>query len=230
MNELALPTVEETRAMPVEFAVIHGVESGLIKLSPDGLHLEFSDDISFEQLYRVMKFLREAGKKSKIWLADCWHMGCKKFGPDRMGEALQQLEFDLADVKTAMAIESVPSALRLPNLNAEHYVELSKTDDKKYQLKWARIASEKGLSATQLRFSMAENDIVDKAATKMLSTGVVTVHGIRQSFDLWARKVGGIEGIIKMDDDHQTDIMEELLAIVEFGNNLQRFLNEKVTA
>lgn len=224
---LALPTIEEARAMPVEFQIVHGVESGLVTLSADRLHMEFSDDISFDQLFRLMKGLRAIGKKYKIYLADCWHFGCSKFGRDKMGAALEQLEFDMSDAKVAIAIDSVPSSLRLEGLEAEHYFELSKfPDDKKFQLKWARIASEKGLTATQLRFSMNENEIVDKAATRMLNTGVVTVHGIRQSFDLWARKVGGVEGVLQMDSDHRGEIMDELRAIVEFGTYLENSMKE----
>lgn len=220
-QEITLPSVEETRNMPVELQIVHGAESGLIKLSPDGVHLEFAPDMSFEQLYRIMKVLRLARKKSSIWMADAWNFGCKKFGKEIMSGALEQLEFDLPDVKVAIAIDSVPQNLRLPNLEAEHYVELSKYEDKKYQLKWAKIASELKLTAAQLRFSMAENTVVDKAATKMLSTGVVTVHGIRQSFDIWERRVGGVEGVLKMEPDNQLEIMGELDAIVSFGNELR---------
>jgi hypothetical protein len=59
----------------------------------------------------------------------------------------------------------------------------------------------------------------------MLQTGVITIHGIRQSFDVWYRRVGGINGVKAMELDHQIEIAEELDTIMEFGYTLHEHLD-----
>ena len=46
-----------------------------------------------------------------------------------------------------------------------------------------------------------------------LTTGVITIQGIRQEFDIWLRRVGGIDGILKMGPECSKDIATELRAI-----------------
>jgi hypothetical protein len=133
-------------------------------------------------------------------------------------------------VRQAIAISSVPTELRELGLDADQLVELSKAEGRDEQIKWGRIASEQGLNATQLRFSIAEGEVVDRAAAKQLNTGVVTPHGLRQSFDVWLRRMGGLEGIRKLDLDIQEEIAEELSAIVEFGLALDASLNPEPVA
>jgi hypothetical protein len=158
-------------------------------------------------------------------MADCIAYGIKKWGKAKVDEALEQLEFEALMVKTAVAISGIPEEMRFPNLKADHYVELAKAElTKAKAIRWARIAAEQELTPSQLRFSIVENEVVDKAAARALSSGVITVQGIRQSFDVWLNRVGGLEGVKKMDIDHQNEIMEELAAICEFGLQLNNHI------
>ena len=75
---------------------------------------------------------------------------------------------------------------------------------------------------------MAEGEIVDKAAAKALNHGLITIHGIRQQFDLWLKKMGGIEGVLKRDQDAIEEIMGEIDEIVDFGLQLQDPCNESI--
>ncbi len=223
MKEDQTPEVVETPA--IELSVVFGNESGLFSITPDGMRMELQEDISFDQYRLILQVLKNAKTKSTIWLADAIRFGNKKFGADLVNTALEQLEFDMPVVRSAIAIESVPPELRLPNITADHLVELSKAESKKDKVKWARLASEHNLTPVQLRFSIAENEIVDRAASRQLATGVVTIQGIRQSFEIWRMRVGGIDGVLKMEDDDQSAIIGELQEIADFCNQLQGRIN-----
>jgi hypothetical protein len=208
---------------PIELAIVHGQESGLIKATQT--ELQFNDDISYEQWREILRFVQTARKKAAIYIADCISFGVKKFGRKKVDDALEQLELEATLVKAAIAIGALPIQLRFGNLDGDHYVELIKSGLPRAQkIRWARIASEQGLTPSQLRFSMIEGEVVDKAAAKALQTGVITIQGIRQSFDIWSRRVGGIAGVQAMELEDQIEIMEELDAICEFGMMLHEHL------
>jgi hypothetical protein len=227
MKQVKAEIVEEPidlAELRVELAVVCGAESGLF--TPTDVGLEISEDISFAQYTKILCVLKMAKHKAKLWLSDAITFGKRKFSEALVDRILEQLEFEMPDVRSAIAIEGVPSELRDPFLTSDHYVELSKGADRPTQIKWARIASDKHLTPSQLKFSMAEGEVVDRAATKLLNTGVVTPHGIRQSFDVWLRRMGGIEGVQKLDEEMQEDIAEELSAIIEFGIALDASLSK----
>lgn len=205
--------------LAVELSVVLGPESGLFTPTDTGLKL--SDDISFDQWREVLKFLKMSKSKATLWLSDVIAFGKAKWGLDAVEKELGQLEFDMPTVRAAIAIDTVPRELRYPNLNSEHYIELSKAPDKKRQIKWARIASEEGLTPSQLKFSIIENEVVGSSASRQLKSGLVTIQGIRQSFDVWLRRVGGFEGVSKMESDHQEEILTELEEIIDFALQLR---------
>lgn len=204
----------------IELAVVRGETSGVFGFTDTALVL--SDDMSFIQWQEVLRTIKWIKRKAAIGLADCIVFGIKKWGADKVDQALEQLEFEATIVKAAVAIKSIPSELRFENLDPDHYVELAKAGlPKAKAIRWARIASEQHLTATQLRFSIVENEVVDKASAKALQHGVITVQGIRQHFDIWLHRVGGLNGIMKMDEDHQQEIMGELDQIIDFGISLR---------
>lgn len=209
----------------IELQIVSGETSGLFKLNTTTGGVEFSPDVSYDQWREVLRVAKTIKRKAAIMVADCIGFGVPKWGADKVDQALEQLEFEATMVKAAIAINSVPKTLRFDNLEGEHYVELSKAKlDKKAAQRWARIASEQSLTPTQLRFSIAEGEVVDRTVAKQQSTGIYTIHGIRQEFDVWARRVGGLEGVKAMDLDHQTEIMEELAAICDFGLELNNHI------
>jgi hypothetical protein len=57
------------------------------------------------------------------------------------------------------------------------------------------------------------------------NTGVITVQGLRQSFDIWKRRVGGLDGILKMEPECQRDILVELQAFARLHDDIYRALN-----
>jgi hypothetical protein len=211
---------------PIELSIVHGETSGLFRIDPRSGSVEFSDDVSYEQWCEVLRLARTIRRKAAITVADCMLFGIKKWGRKKVDEALEQLELEVTLVKTAIAINSVPHELRLENLDAEHFIELSRAQlTKAKAIRWARVASEQRLTPSQLRLSIVEGEVVDRAAAKLLQTGVITIHGIRQSFDVWYRRVGGINGVKAMEIDHQIEIAEELDTIMEFGYSLHEHLD-----
>lgn len=216
---------EENKEVAIELSVVLGNESGLFSITPDGMRMDISEDISYDQYKIILKVLKDARSKSTIWLADTIRFGTKKFGGDAVSAALEQLQFDMPVVRSAVAIESVPPELRLKGITADHLFELSKAESKTKQVKWARLASELKLTPVQLRFSMDAGEVVDRNEARKLGTGVVTIQGIRQSFEIWRLRVGGIDGVLKMETDDKSAIIGELQEISDFCVQLQGKLN-----
>lgn len=209
----------------IELQIVSGETSGLFKVNAATGGVEFSNDVSYDQWREVLRLAKTIKRKAAIMVADCIAFGVPKWGADKVDEALEQLEFEATLVKAAIAINSVPKTMRFENLEGDHYVELAKAKlDKKSATRWARIAHEQRLTPTQLRFSIAEGEVVDRTVAKQQQTGIYTIHGIRQEFDVWSRRVGGLEGVKAMDMDHKVEIMEELEAICDFGFELNNHL------
>lgn len=220
---------EEDNQNAVQLTIVKGQESGAITLDYRGIPI-IAEDVTYEQWLEAIKMVKWAKRHADMGLASLIAFGNRKFGPEAVNKALEQYEFEATMVKTAIQVNSIPEELRFENLEAGHYVELAKAGiSKKQMLKWARVASEQSLSPTQLRLSIIEGEVIDPAATKMIAHGLVTIHGIRQSFDIWHRRVGGLEGVQAMDSDNQQDILGELEAIVKFGNELYAALEVPAT-
>jgi hypothetical protein len=213
---------------PIELIIVQGSTSGLIKIDERTGSVTFPEDLTFEQWKEGLRAVRILRKKAAVAVADFISHGTKKWGPKKVDEALEQLEMEAILVKTAIAVNSIPSDMRLEHLDEGHYVELSKAAQltKAKKIHWARIASEQRLTPAQLRFSIIEGEVVERDASKGMQTGVWTVQGIRQSFDVWYRRVGGLDGVKAMDLDHQMEIMEEIDAICEFGMQLHDHLEQ----
>lgn len=147
----------------------------------------------------------------------------QRFGKEAVEGALAQLEFDMPDVKQALDINTVPPEMRHDNLSAEHYLVIARADDlpKKGKLKWAKIASEQNLSPVQLKASIAAGEVVDVAAARQQRHGIISIHGIRQEVDIWLNRVGGIEGILKMDKPHQDEILELIEPIANLYSQIK---------
>jgi transcriptional regulator with XRE-family HTH domain len=64
-----------------------------------------------------------------------------------------------------------------------------------------------------------------KSSKTKTNVGVITIHGIRQSFDIWKRRVGGLDGILEMDRECQEGILVELQAFARLHHNIYRALN-----
>lgn len=208
---------------PIELQVVSGETSGLITIKNNIITL--SDDTTFEQWKIGLRYLLWSYRKAELGIADYISFAVKKWGREQVDQTLELLSTEATLVKSAIAVNSIPKQLRFDNLDGDHFVELARADiSKQEMIRWARIASEQNLTPMQLRFSIIEGEVIDRAAAKQQGTGVYTVQGIRQSFDIWLRRVGGLGGVLDMDMDHKIEIMEELESICEFGLQLHHHI------
>jgi len=60
---------------------------------------------------------------------------------------------------------------------------------------------------------------IEAAKPKAIS-GAITIQGIRQEFDIWSRRVGGLDGVLKMSPEHRKDLVLELQPIARFYSRL----------
>jgi hypothetical protein len=190
-------------------------------LTPTGLRVR--DDLTYEEWVDGLKFFRWAHNALEVGFSDYLAWGNIKFLKQAVDSALEQLEFDLPTVKAALDINTVPPEIRYPNLTSEHYIVLAKNCEKKNQMvKWAKTASVQSLTPGQLKASIREGEVVDTTALRQQTRGIASVHGVRQDFDIWLRRVGGVEGIRKMNDEDVSAIMEELRPMYDLYRELMR--------
>jgi len=60
-----------------------------------------------------------------------------------------------------------------------------------------------------------------------LTSGVITIQGIRQSFDIWLRRVGGLDSILKMEPEYRQDIINEIRPIARLHSRLSQALTKR---
>ncbi len=213
----------------IELAIVKGATSGVAALTDT--HLILADDTTYEQWFEGLKAIKWYKDKLAIGFADYLAWGRNKFGPEKVDVAIEQLEFELSYVKAADLINMMPEEMRYSNLTGDHYVELAKSDlPAKKKLQWARVASEQDLSPSQLKLSMIEGEVVDRAVARQLNSGIITVQGIRGEFDMWVRRVGGLEGILAMEHASRLEILGELQPIVELAQGLRETVEEPIEA
>lgn len=223
------PTTPENGA--IELSVVKGQTSGLFKLDPVTGEIQIAEDTTHEQWLEIGKMIKHHRHWSDRVMAGWIRFGVTYFGTDQVNTDLEQLEFEATFVKTAVAINSVPEELRLPNLKGEHYVELVRANIPKEEVfKWGQLANDQLLTPIQLRLSIKEGEVIDPAATKMLKHGVVTIQGIHQTFSVWLRRVGGLQGVAKMDLEHKEEILGEINEIIDFGLALREVIAELTPA
>lgn len=187
----------------------------------DGV-LTIPEELTKLQWFNGLRVLKSTYDNYKLFLAGYMSYGEAKWGKDAVENALHQLEFDMPTVRQAIDINTVPLDIRRPGLTGEHYVVLARSDLKPKQLaKWAKTASDQNLSAQQLKASIDAGEVVTTAVVKQRQHGVVTIDGIRQEFEIWLRRMGGSEGILKLPEDTVREIIKDLRPIAALCSKLE---------
>jgi hypothetical protein len=218
------PTIEETLtdpnlgssgdAPPIELSIHGGLDHTKFRLTASGIDID--QDITFEQWHEGLGLFKWMQSKMKIGFSDYVSFGRIKFGKERTEESLAQLEFDMPTVKAALEIGTVPLELRKPGLEAEHFVVLARSQlSAKQQVKWAETASLQKLSPNQLKHSIDAGEVVTTTVARSRQTGTISLKGIRQEFDIWLRRMDGIEGIRRASIEVQEDLLSDLQAFHE---------------
>jgi hypothetical protein len=66
-----------------------------------------------------------------------------------------------------------------------------------------------------------------KKAKVNLETGVITVQGIRQEFDILLRRLGGRDGILKMESEILKDLVVEMQPIARLHSQINQELRQR---
>jgi excisionase family DNA binding protein len=66
-----------------------------------------------------------------------------------------------------------------------------------------------------------------KTAHPKLASGVITIQGIRMEFDLWLRRVGGLDGILKMESEVLQDLVVEIQPIARLHWRINQELRQR---
>jgi hypothetical protein len=66
-----------------------------------------------------------------------------------------------------------------------------------------------------------------KKAKVNLETGVITVSGIRQEFDIWLRRVDGVHGVLKMESEILQDLVVEMQPIARLHWRINQELKQR---
>jgi hypothetical protein len=186
-----------------------------ISVSETGLTV--STTTSSEDLLQAARIFSAAGNSLTYWTSDLLAAG-QKAG---IGEQIaQQLAFDFAETKRAIAIASVSFETRCKELTPEHHyvvgrAELSPAD----QQRWLALAVAEKLSAAELAKSIKLGSVV-KTQKK---TGFQTLSALKVQFFSWKRQFESnrrIEDLTASEADALLDEMEPILAFADQLANL----------
>jgi len=59
------------------------------------------------------------------------------------------------------------------------------------------------------------------------TTGVITIQGIRQEFDIWFRRAGRLDGILKIESEYLEDIIREIQPIARLHSRIIQELRSR---
>ncbi len=218
---------------PITLAAMNGLAVGgkvregqLFELRMTGI--KFHAPMSWERWLDLLRMGRMALTAAKLWVADTRKQGIEWFGLERVDAAIVQLEFDLCDIVQAEAIGALAEGVRRDVLTAEHYWVIAKANlEPAAQLKWSRIAEEQGLAPQRLAASIAAGKVlsVEEISDKRGSrTGILTIEGLHQQFDLWRRTAEKQRPIAQWTHEDKRHLLDELRAPALLAMQLARDL------
>jgi hypothetical protein len=197
-----------------------------IRCTPHGLHIE--GHISYEQWLDLLKTIHSVKSAFHCVLADHINYGREKFGVARVAVALEQAEFDLADVTKADSIGQTSLDFREKHaLNSEHYFVLSKLPSPQEQERWASIAKRESLSPLELSRSIQAGKILHTSQITALSgqgSGINTIQGVVFKLQQWEREMGGPDRIVKLPTPQRRALLELLTPMITLAAALEESL------
>lgn len=170
--------------------------------------------MTFDQWTQFLKTLHSVKGAYHCALADTIAYGREKFGDAQVGLALEQGEFEEADVIKAGNIGQLSLTFRQTfHLSSEHYFVLSKVTDTQQQSRWAAEAVNNTLTALELKRSIEAGKVVRTkqiANTSGSGSGFNTIQGIAFKVGQWEKAMGGIDNIVKLPKEQRESLIELL--------------------
>jgi len=198
-----------------------------IRCSPHGLQID--GEISYEQWTNLLKTIHSVKSAFHCVLADHINYGREKFGVAQVAIALEQAEFDLADVTRADSIGQLTLNFREKHkLNSEHYFVLSKIDNDRERERWASIAEREKLSSLELKRSIEAGKILHTSqisANSGQGSGINTIQGAIFKMQQWEREMGGPEKISKLPAPERKALLDLLTPMISLAATIEQSLS-----
>ncbi len=200
-----------------------------IQFTPQGISI--IGDMTLPQWTEFLHAIRSVNSAYHCALADAINYGREHFGDDAVSVAMEQVEFDLADVAKASNIGTLSLSFRQTyHLSSEHYFVLSRLDDSEAQNTWASTAIKHGLSALELKRSIEAGAVVRTKQIGNVSgqgTGFNTIQGICFRLQQWEKAMGGVAKISQLNADELRKLAELLTPTIELVQAIATAIEEK---
>jgi hypothetical protein len=202
-----------------------------VQAMPHGLAI--NGDMSFEQWKSLLQTIQLLKSSYHCVLADHVQYGRTKFGLAEVSVALEQAEFDMADLIKADAIGQLTLDFRGKfSLTAEHFFVLSKVEVEKEQSRWAQIAEREKLSPLELKRSIDAGKILRLSNIQKESgqgSGIPTIQGAVFRFQQWEREIGGKDKLLKLPSADRKQLLDLLTPVVALAASIQESLESKTS-
>jgi len=198
-----------------------------IRFTPQGLVID--GEMTIEQWTNFLNTIHSIKSAYHCVLADHLNYGREKFGIAAVAIALEQAEFELADVNKAEAIGQLTFDFRSTHLlNSEHYFILSqKLTEDKDRTRWAKIATKERLTPLELKRSIESGKVLKTAQIQDASgqgSGIVTIQGALFKMQQWHVKMGGTDQILQLPEEDRQNLLALLTPTIELAAALEQSL------
>ena len=193
--------------------------------------LRINGEMTLEQWTEFLHTIHSIKSAYHCVLADHINYGRDKFGIASVAIALEQAEFDLADVTKADSIGQLTLDFRQTHeLTAEHYFILSnKLPEESERAHWAKIAAKEKLSPLELKRSIEAGKILKQneiTNTSGQGSGLNTIQGAVFRMQQWERDMGGAEKIIRLPCEDRQSLLELLAPMITLAAAIEESLGE----
>jgi len=185
--------------------------SGIV-VSETGLTI--STTSSTEDLMQAARIFAQAGNALTYWTSDLLSAGQKAGVGEKIAE---QLGFDFAETKRAVAIASVPVESRRRELTAEHHYVVGRAElSEAEQSRWLTLAVAENLSAAELAKSIKLGSVT-KTEKK---SGFHTLSALKVNFFAWKRQFESNRKIEDLSASEAGALLDEMEPILSFAEQL----------
>jgi hypothetical protein len=194
-----------------------------IKITQISAH--FAADLPVERWLAFGRFLSHAAEAVVYWRADWLHFGNQRYGPQRVGDAVAQLELDLGQLKQAEVLNRLSE--RHAGLSKEHHFILARSRlDPTAQHAWIELSLREHLSARELEESIRAGSVVKLYIDdyrKAGAGGFASIEGILSSWVMLRRQIGDLWR--EWNAEEIKAFLHYLEPILSFAANLRARLN-----